>query len=156
MKSPVRQLNLFGGSEPARQSTCRTGAFGAGYPARPGSGPQGENCGTCIHMLRLKFKRGRVVFKCDRVPGAEVKNRHTDIRRSSPACMGWEPIPEPPVSEEDVHAYLNGETAGEHTARIERAILTRPELADLVAADVVLREGMVALVQGLGADGSSA
>ncbi len=91
--TPVRQLTIFGTTEPARdKSADRITPFGPGYPARPGSGPPGEVCGNCVHLMRLHFKRGRsrVVFKCDRVEGWEHNNRLTDIRRSSPACMGFE------------------------------------------------------------------
>lgn len=57
-----------------------------GYAAHPGTGPEGETCGSCRHVTG--HRRSRTYYKCGLVqmtfgPG-------TDIRLKSPACWRWE------------------------------------------------------------------
>jgi hypothetical protein len=57
-----------------------------GYADEPGTGPAGETCKTCQHLVTRSFAKN--YFKCGLTdytggPG-------TDIRKSSPACSKWE------------------------------------------------------------------
>jgi hypothetical protein len=66
-----------------------------GYAAQPGSGPQGETCGSCEHLIR--HRTARSFWKCDLVKWTHGPG--TDIRRSTPACSRWEK----PKVHEDLH-----------------------------------------------------
>lgn len=58
-----------------------------GYYKSPGSGPQGETCGSCGHAC---CHRGasKNYWKCDRV--RPTHGPGTDIRLKAAACSGWE------------------------------------------------------------------
>lgn len=61
------------------------------YPMPPGTGPEGETCGSCLHGCRVGH-RTKKYWKC-----ALMKWSHseaTDIKKSSPACQRWQPEPE--------------------------------------------------------------
>lgn len=63
--------------------------MGRAYAAKPGSGPDGERCGTCAHAVAREF--GRRYWKCALVPA--TKGPGTDIRLKTPACKKWEAKP---------------------------------------------------------------
>lgn len=57
-----------------------------GYYQPPGTGPEGETCGSCKHIAR-----GRGGWaKCELSRGRWTHSRGTDIRVRSPACRKWE------------------------------------------------------------------
>lgn len=57
-----------------------------GYAWQPGTGPEGETCGSCKHHVRRHF--AKVYHKCDLV--SWTNGRATDILTKSPACKKWE------------------------------------------------------------------
>lgn len=55
------------------------------YAAPPGSGPDGETCGSCKHIARsAKFR------KCELVRHKWTHGLGTDIKARAPACSKWE------------------------------------------------------------------
>jgi hypothetical protein len=56
-----------------------------GYAARPGSGPVGEFCRTCVHAYSRHFSK--TYWKCDLVKATAGPG--SDIRLKSPACQFW-------------------------------------------------------------------
>lgn len=57
------------------------------YPMPPGSGPDGETCGTCEHSQRHSY-HDKKYWKCALMPISHGEG--TDIRKGSPACQKWE------------------------------------------------------------------
>lgn len=66
-----------------------------GYAARPGSGPAGETCKTCIHAQLSHTYRHRY-WKCDIIQHRWTRGPGTDIRLKSPACSFWKSKLTPP------------------------------------------------------------
>lgn len=60
-----------------------------GYYAPPGTGPVGETCKTCAHIVARGGVAGRYL-KCLRSRGKWTGGRKSDILAGSPACSGWE------------------------------------------------------------------
>lgn len=85
------QSSLFGGTEPARRyaSPAKCSPKPAGYAAAPGTGPEGESCGTCGHC-RVRTAQGRRFYKCGLMVASWSKDRGTDVVLKSPACTRWE------------------------------------------------------------------
>lgn len=79
----------------ARMAMSESGDFFGGggtwkhtaYPMPPGTGPEGESCGTCKYIRQVGYRTKRY-FKCGRMPLTHGEG--TDIRKSSPACGKWE------------------------------------------------------------------
>jgi hypothetical protein len=61
-----------------------------GYAALPGTGPDGETCGSCAHVAH--FDRWA---KCRLVRGRWTGGRGSDVKVRSPACRRWEAPPAP-------------------------------------------------------------
>lgn len=59
-----------------------------GYAARPGSGPAGESCGTCIHDCPEEY-HNKIFHKCAMMKHAWTHGPGSDIRVRSPACSFW-------------------------------------------------------------------
>lgn len=57
-----------------------------GYPSEPGTGPDGETCGTCKNMVIRNFSK--TYFKCGLIN--YTGGAATDIRKRSSACKHWE------------------------------------------------------------------
>ncbi len=55
------------------------------YAAAPGTGPEGETCGSCKHIMRMKRYR-----KCRLVRALWTGGLGTDIKARSAACTKWE------------------------------------------------------------------
>lgn len=59
------------------------------HPYPPGTGPEGQSCGTCAKLREVRYSKK--YFKCS------VQYKHwtdgpgTDIRKKDPACLSWEP-----------------------------------------------------------------
>ena len=79
-------LDLFG--IPIRYEPPRTGTQPKGYAYPPGSGPDGETCGTCRHCTG--FRQAARWHKCELARDIWTCGRGTDILVRSPACRGWE------------------------------------------------------------------
>lgn len=57
----------------------------SGYMYHPGTGPEGETCGSCKHDVR--FRR---YHKCGLARRVWTHGRGSDILARSPACKYWE------------------------------------------------------------------
>ena len=92
--------DLFGNevTEAQARALLRRGAVGqpngrrdptpAGYAAPPGTGPEGERCGTCrFHVINRLAKK---YHKCGLMRARWTGGRKTDILLRSPACKLWE------------------------------------------------------------------
>ena len=60
------------------------------HPYPPGSGPAGQNCGTCAKLRESSGFR-RKYFKCSVMKRFWTRGSGTDIRKKDPACLTWEP-----------------------------------------------------------------
>ena len=82
-------LDLFGSdTQESPPSSARKRA--TGYPCPPGTGPEGETCGTCKNLYRHRM--ANVYFKCLRMRGNWTGGPGTDIKFRSPACKLWEEV----------------------------------------------------------------
>ncbi len=62
-----------------------------GYVCPPGSGPEGETCGTCKHANRQSnYSENKSWIKCGLNRTRWTGGRGTDILARSPACRKWE------------------------------------------------------------------
>ena len=61
----------------------------AGHVAPPGSGPEGETCGSCEHVCPVRLAR-KTVYKCGKAKHRWTGGRATDIRLKDAACVAWE------------------------------------------------------------------
>jgi len=59
-----------------------------GYPAPPGTGPEGEACKTCYHKTTKPGTAGRYL-KCRLMYKHWTGGGATDIKSGSPACRKW-------------------------------------------------------------------
>lgn len=66
-----------------------------GYAAPPGSGPDGETCGTCERSYRRATRANKAFWKCSLI--RETNGAGSDIRKSAPACSRWEILTTPKV-----------------------------------------------------------
>jgi hypothetical protein len=55
-----------------------------GYAAKPGTGPAGETCKSCVHAVKRWYW-----WKCALFKAPWTHSRRTDIRLKSPACRFW-------------------------------------------------------------------
>jgi hypothetical protein len=60
-----------------------------GHAARPGTGPEGETCGTCKHLVRRQM--AKTYMKCGLTMAKWTGGAGSDIRHKDPACSKWEP-----------------------------------------------------------------
>ncbi len=58
-------------------------------PDRPGTGPVGETCKTCLHYCRVRY-RDKLYRKCGAIEFRWTHGPGTDICASWPACSSWE------------------------------------------------------------------
>ena len=58
-----------------------------GYAAPPGTGPQGETCGTCRHIYRNRM--AKTYLKCELMKAVWTGGPGTDILSRAPACREW-------------------------------------------------------------------
>jgi hypothetical protein len=92
-----KQPNLFGGVDPAAVRGALRSPPAAGYPAAPGTGPEGETCGSCSHCRMRLFTRQRPgarprkFYKCGANRWAWTHGRESDVLVHSPACRLWAP-----------------------------------------------------------------
>lgn len=81
--------DLFGfeqPDDPVYKGRPKKKTLANGYAATPGSGPDGETCGTCkYHKVKEMAKR---YHKCELTKW--TGGVATDIRVRSPACLKWE------------------------------------------------------------------
>ena len=67
----------------------KKGTKANGYAARPGSGPVGETCRSCINY-RSVHGHQRPYLKCALCQKNWTNGPGTDIKAKSPACFFWE------------------------------------------------------------------
>jgi hypothetical protein len=78
------ETDLFGNPSPAPMPKNKVG----GYAHKPGTGPEGENCKSCTHVISWTW-HDRRYYKCELVKPTHGPG--TDIRLKSPACWAWNP-----------------------------------------------------------------
>jgi hypothetical protein len=66
----------------------RKSAQARGYAAVPGSGPVGETCKSCKHLVRKSM--AKTYLKCGLMRAHWTGGGGTDVRAASPACRNWE------------------------------------------------------------------
>lgn len=107
-----QQSTIFGALEPARPvSGSIRSESAAGYAAPPGTGPQGETCGSCancrVRSHRVASKTGggkqRRFYKCGVMFPSWTATRGSDVLVHSPACQRWEAGQPQPSSLQHVH-----------------------------------------------------
>ena len=79
-------ISLFGEEIPdvAPKATAKKG----GHFAAPGTGPAGETCGTCKHLVRIQLS-SKAVHKCQLAHFNWTHGPGSDIRCKDAACGGW-------------------------------------------------------------------
>lgn len=80
--TPKERRTLFG-SWPERPRTTK-----AGHAAPPGTGPEGETCGSCQHIYRRQMSK--TYIKCGLNRARWTGGTKTDIRAGDAACKFWE------------------------------------------------------------------
>lgn len=60
-----------------------------GHAWKPGTGPQGETCKTCAHLVRRRFSK--VYLKCGLMKAQWTGGPGSDVKARDPACKKWEP-----------------------------------------------------------------
>lgn len=58
-----------------------------GHAWRPGTGPQGETCKTCKHLVRKQMSK--TYLKCGLMSAHWTGGAGTDVRAGDPACREW-------------------------------------------------------------------
>lgn len=64
------------------------GTVPKGYAGTPGKGPDGQTCGTCLHLVRRRYSRS--YLKCGLMRAIWTGGGGSDVRFRSPACDKWE------------------------------------------------------------------
>lgn len=65
------------------------------YAATPGTGPDGETCGSCRHLVRKQL--ANIYRKCGLCRPWWTGGGATDVKARSPACSRWEAQQETPA-----------------------------------------------------------
>ena len=86
--------DLFGNDIDERPEIALTGKAKRdetpkGYPAPPGTGPDGETCRTCANAIGTQGRSRRIFWKCLLLKHRWTNSYGTDIRLKSPACRQW-------------------------------------------------------------------
>jgi hypothetical protein len=85
--------NLFGHSETPHSLVVgkakRKPTVKRGYAMPPGTGPAGETCKTCAHIVRPATRSGARFRKCGLIRANWTHGEGTDILAGSPACAKW-------------------------------------------------------------------
>lgn len=58
-----------------------------GHAAPPGTGPEGETCGSCVHLVRRQM--AKTYFKCGLERARWTGGGGTDVRAKDAACRRW-------------------------------------------------------------------
>ena len=74
----------------------RNASHPRGHAAPPGTGPEGETCGSCAHYTRRKF--AGTYRKCGLMEAHWTNGPKSDIRAKDPACKLWAAPEMPAVS----------------------------------------------------------
>jgi hypothetical protein len=85
--------DIFGNEitiEQAREIKARKTPAPKGYAALPGTGPEGETCGSCRYLYRRQY--AKTYLKCELMKPYWTGGQGSDIRAKTPACRRWEPL----------------------------------------------------------------
>ena len=83
-------FNLDRALTPSERRHLRGGTQAKGYAAMPGTGPEGETCGSCDHLVRKRL--ARVYRKCGLMEHHWTGGKGTDVLTNAPACRNWKMI----------------------------------------------------------------
>lgn len=83
-------LNLDRAMMPAERKRLRGARTPKGYPALPGTGPAGQTCASCHHLVRKQM--ANTYLKCELMRAHWTGGGATDVRAGSPACRRWQMI----------------------------------------------------------------
>lgn len=73
---------------PASALKARPRSKKHGHAAVPGTGPAGETCGGCSHLVRKHL--AKTYLKCGLMSAHWTGGEGTDVRAGDPACRRWE------------------------------------------------------------------
>jgi hypothetical protein len=59
-----------------------------GHAWKPGTGPHGETCASCKHLVRKRM--GKTYLKCGLMKAQWTGGYGTDVKARDPACKKWE------------------------------------------------------------------
>ena len=88
-------FNLDRALTPSERRRLRGGTQAKGYAAMPGTGPKGETCGSCDHLVRKRL--AKVYRKCGLMERHWTGGKGTDVLTTAPACRNWTAIEEQPA-----------------------------------------------------------
>ncbi|MBB2959907.1 hypothetical protein [Methylobacterium sp. R2-1] len=80
-------FNLERALTPSERRHLRGGTQAKGYAAMPGTGPKGETCGSCDHLVRKRL--AKVYRKCGLMERHWTGGKGTDVLTTAPACRNW-------------------------------------------------------------------
>lgn len=63
-----------------------------GHAALPGTGPVGETCAGCAHLVRRQMSKA--YLKCGLMAVYWTRGEGSDVRAADPACRRWEAVME--------------------------------------------------------------
>jgi hypothetical protein len=66
----------------------RRDPFPSGHIMPPGTGPAGETCKSCRHLVRIRL--AKTYLKCGQYRAHWTGGRKTDVRARDAACRKWE------------------------------------------------------------------
>ena len=72
----------------AHPDASRSSPKPSGHAAPPGTGPAGETCGSCAHLVRKKMSK--IYLKCELTRACWTSGGKTDVRARDAACRKWE------------------------------------------------------------------
>lgn len=73
---------------PGQRKKISTRVKKGGHAACPGSGPDGQTCGSCRHLARKRMSK--TYLKCELMRAIWTGGGGTDVRARDPACKKWE------------------------------------------------------------------
>lgn len=73
-----------------RKAVNRKTPQAKGYADRPGSGPKGETCRSCAHLVHKRL--AKTYLKCELTRACWTGGHGTDVLARSPACSKWAAI----------------------------------------------------------------
>lgn len=81
--------DLFGVALPLSGQLRKDGRLRKiGYAAKPGTGPKGKRCNTCVNYGQIKHA-DRITPKCQLMSAAWTHGPESDIHPNAPACAEW-------------------------------------------------------------------
>lgn len=72
---------------PQERKRLRANTTPKGYVALPGSGPAGETCCSCKHLVRRRM--AKTYLKCGLMQRGWTRRAASDVQARYPACSRW-------------------------------------------------------------------